>query len=77
MNRQGQEDFTNVGGSQINQMIEKLDMENPNEYANLVKPMKKSCGLKYREYIREACAEYQRRGNFIRIYPAKNSDTYD
>jgi hypothetical protein len=77
MNRQGQEDFTNVGGSQINQMIEKLAMENPNEYANLVEPMKKSCGLKYREYIREACAEYQRRGNFIKIYPAKNSDIYD
>jgi hypothetical protein len=36
--------------------------------------MKKALNVKYREYIREAVAEYQRRGNYIRIYPAKNSD---
>jgi hypothetical protein len=39
--------------------------------------MKKASGLKYREYIRETVAEYQRRGNYIRIYPAKGSDMYD
>jgi|LakMenEpi03Aug12_release.lakeMendotaPanAssembly.Ray.scaffolds.fasta_scaffold826847_2 hypothetical protein len=39
--------------------------------------MKRAANLKYREYIRETVAEYQRRGNFIRIYPAKGSDIYD
>jgi hypothetical protein len=39
--------------------------------------MKKALNCKYREYVRETAAEYQRRGNFIRIYPAKNSDIYD
>lgn len=39
--------------------------------------MKRACNLKYREYIRETLAEYQRRGNFVRIYPAKGSDMYD
>lgn len=34
--------------------------------------MKRAANLKYREYIRETVAEYQRRGNFIRIYPAKD-----
>lgn len=42
-----------------------------------MEPMKKALNAKYREYVREACAEYQRRGNYIRIYPAKNSDIYD
>jgi len=58
-------------------MIEKLAMENPNEFANLVEPMKKATTIRYKEYVREAIAEYQRRGNYIRIYPAKNSDIYD
>lgn len=39
--------------------------------------MKKSATIRYREYIRESTAEFQRRGNYIRIYPAKNSDMYD
>lgn len=52
-------------------------MENPQEYSILVDPMKKAAGLRYKEYIRETVNEYQRRGNFIRIYPAKNSDIYD
>ena len=39
--------------------------------------MKKAASIKYREYIRETVAEYQRRGHYIRIYPAKGSDIYD
>jgi hypothetical protein len=39
--------------------------------------MKRASNIKYREYIRETLAEYQRRGNFVRIYPAKGSDMYD
>ena len=39
--------------------------------------MKKAVSSKYREYVRETLAEYQRRGNYVRIYPAKGSDIYD
>ena len=39
--------------------------------------MKKILNLKFREYIRETLAEYARRGNYVRIYPAKGSDMYD
>ena len=39
--------------------------------------MRKAAAIKYREYIRETLSEFQRKGNFIRIYPAKGSDIYD
>lgn len=39
--------------------------------------MKKACSIRYREYIRETLAEYSRKGNFIRIFPAKGSDIYE
>jgi hypothetical protein len=38
---------------------------------------KKLAGLKNREVLRETLVEYSRRGNFIRIYPAKGTDCYD
>ena len=38
---------------------------------------KKLCGLRFKEVLRETLSEYQRRGNFVRIYPAKGSDVYD
>ena len=34
-------------------------------------------GTKYKEILREVLAENNRKGNFIRIYPAKGSDFYD
>jgi hypothetical protein len=33
--------------------------------------------LKYREIITDTLGEYSRKGNFVRIYPAKNSYRYD
>ena len=39
--------------------------------------MRKAVSLRYRDYVRESVSEYQRRGNFVRIYPAKGSDIYD
>jgi hypothetical protein len=39
--------------------------------------MRKAVSLRNKEYIREVLSEYQKRGNFIRIYPAKGSEIYD
>ena len=39
--------------------------------------MRKAVALRHRDLVRETCQEYQKRGNFIRIYPAKGSETYD
>jgi hypothetical protein len=58
-------------------MIERIALEHPQEFGNLVEPMKKASSVRYREYIRETLMENQRKGNYIRIYPAKNSDMYD
>jgi len=39
--------------------------------------LRKAASLRYKDYVRETLAEYPRKGNFLRIYPAKNSDFYD
>lgn len=39
--------------------------------------LRKAAALKNRDIIRESTLEYSKRGNFIRIFPAKNSDIYD
>ena len=39
--------------------------------------MRKGASLRYREYVRETQAEFLRKGNFVRIFPAKNTDIYD
>lgn len=33
--------------------------------------------MKYKEILKETLLEYQRKGNFVRIYPGKGSDHYD
>jgi len=47
------------------------------EFGHLSEAMKKAASLRYREYVRETQQEYLRRGHFVRIFPAKNSDIYD
>ena len=51
--------------------------ENPVEFSPLLEPLKKAANLKYKDYIRETLLENQRRGYFIRIYPARGSEMYD
>jgi hypothetical protein len=38
-------------------MIERLALENPQEFGNLAEPMKKASAVRYREYIRETLIE--------------------
>jgi hypothetical protein len=59
------------------QVIDKFVSENPSEFGNLHEPLRKAVSLRQKENIREVLSEYQKRGNFIRIYPAKGSDIYD
>ena len=39
--------------------------------------MRKIASLKQKEILFETMSEYARKGNFVRIYPAKGSDLYD
>lgn len=62
---------------QVNALIEKFVSDNPLEFGHLTESMKKAAVYKYKEIIAETLAENNRRGNFVRIYPAKGSDSYD
>jgi hypothetical protein len=57
--------------------LERFVNENPVEFSPLLEPLKKAANLKYKDYIRETLLENQRRGYFIRIYPARGSEMYD
>lgn len=52
-------------------------IEEQPEFLKHEKLLKKMARTKYKELLRETVAEYNRRNNFVRIYPAYGSDTYD
>lgn len=56
------------------QMIDRCE---DNDVVMYREHFKKLSMLKHKEILRETLVEYSRRGNFIRIYPAKGSDCYD
>jgi hypothetical protein len=58
-------------------LIERFVAENPGELGPMFDSLKKGSQLKYKEYIRETLSENLRKGNYIRMYPARNSDIYD
>jgi len=43
----------------------------------LFEPLKKAANLKYKEYVKETILENTKRGNFLRMYPARGSEMYD
>lgn len=57
--------------------IDRLGQEYPEEYGNLNGIMKQACMIKFRDIITETVAEYSRKSEFVRIFPAKNSKIYD
>ena len=73
----GQDIYGSQSSHQLQQYIERFVQDNPVEYSPLLEPMKKAANLKYKEYLKETVLENQRRGYFIRIYPARGSDMYD
>jgi hypothetical protein len=52
-------------------------IEEQPEYLQKEHLLRKLAGTKYKEILREVLSENTRRGNFVRIYPAKGSDHYD
>ena len=62
----------------MEKIVEKLADMYPGDYSkDDTELFKKSAVLKYRDILVETCKEYQRRGEFVRIYPAKNSKIYE
>jgi len=62
---------------QMAALIEKFIGENAMEFGHMSEAMKKATIFKYKEIISETLAENSRRGAFVRIYPAKGSDSLD
>jgi len=72
-----QEIYGGQSNHNLQQYIEKFVNENPVEYSSLFEPLKKAANLKYKDYIKETILENQRRGYYVRIYPARGSEMYD
>ena len=70
------DDFTQPANQQLMEQIHILIEEQP-EYQHKEKLLRKLAGTKYKEILREVLAENNRKGNYIRIYPAKGSDLFD
>ena len=51
--------------------------EFPDQFGNHDEILRKSCLLKYRDIIHETVQEYNRCGEFIRIFPCKGSKQYE
>jgi transcriptional/translational regulatory protein YebC/TACO1 len=62
---------------QVHQLIDRLIEEESRDLAEHEETIRSACMLKHREVIYEAMAEYQRKGNFVRIYPSRQSHIYD
>ena len=58
-------------------LIEKFVCDNAMEFGHMSDSLKKATIFKYKEVIAETLAENSRKGAFVRIYPAKGSDSLD
>jgi hypothetical protein len=70
------DDFSQQPNPDLIDQIHILIEEQP-EYLQHEDILKTMARTKYKELLRETVAEHNRRGNFIRIYPAYGSDMYD
>lgn len=57
--------------TELNRYIEHNDIKDN------VETMRKLATLRCRDIVIETMAEYQRKGNYVRIYPTRGSDMYD
>ena len=57
-------------------IIDKIAEECDEDYGDVIGPLRKACGLKFRDILHETVSEYNRKNSFVRIYPARNSKIY-
>lgn len=70
------DNYSQPANKQLIEQIHILIEEQP-EFLNKEDLLKKLAHTKYKEIMREVLAEDQRRGNYLRIYPAYGTDVYD
>jgi len=61
----------------VNQIIDRILEEFPDQFSNNEEAIRKSCLLKFRDVVHETVQEYNRSGEFIRIFPCKGSKPYE
>ena len=62
---------------QLNQILDRILEEYPDEFGHLEEPLKKSSMLKFRDILNETAIEFNRLGEFVRIFPSKHSKPYE
>eukprot|EP00347_Sterkiella_histriomuscorum_P021171 403334979 len=71
-----QDNFYQQPNSSTLQMIERL-AESDLDISENIELVKRLAGIKHKEILRETIAEYQRKGNFVRIFPSNGCNSYD
>ena len=61
----------------MTQILDRVLEEYHDEYGHLEDALRKSCLLKFRDILYETVQEYNRCGEFVRIFPCKNSKPYE
>jgi len=69
--------FNEAVAPQTMYFIKETIKESREEWEPLEEAMIRVGYLKQRDIVRETLEEYERRGNFVRVYPAKGSTIYD
>ena len=62
---------------QVTNILDRVLEEYPDEFANVEEALKKSTMIKFRDIIYETVVEYNRCGEFVRIFPSKGSKQYE
>jgi len=61
----------------LNQILEKVVEDYNDEFGALDEGIRKSSMLKFRDILYETVQEYNRCGEFVRIFPCKGSKQYE
>lgn len=62
---------------QLEQILGRVLDEYPDEFGHLDEALQKSSMLKFRDVLNETVIEYNRSGEFIRIFPCRHSKAYE
>ena len=62
---------------QFGQILDRVLEEYPEEYGHLEEPLRKGTLLRFRDILHETVQEYNRCGEFVRIFPCKHSKPYE
>ena len=66
-----------VSNPLLDQVLDRVLDEYPEEFGHMEDSLRKAAFIRYREILHETVVEYNRCGEFVRIFPSKNSKAYE